>query len=113
LRRLLTDVGSIGYWHDFGHVQIRHNLTLVDHAEWLSEMLPHLVGCHVHDVMFPCTAYHLPFKGMIDFAALLPSMPPSIPLVWELSPKTSGDTIVAALAHWRERFVSTEDSSAG
>ncbi|PWT78048.1 MAG: hypothetical protein C5B58_15835 [Acidobacteria bacterium] len=113
LRRLFTDIASIGYWHDSGHAQIRHNLTLADHAEWLSEMSPRLVGCHIHDVIFPCSAYQLPFKGMIDFSALLSSVPSSIPLVWELSPQTSGHAIAGALALWRERFVSRERCSAG
>src|SRR3984957_2270104 len=71
-RRLFNEItdGTIGYWHDFGHAQVRHNLTLIDHGEWLTEMSPWLIGCHVHDVEFPARDHRVPFSGMIDFAAL-------------------------------------------
>jgi sugar phosphate isomerase/epimerase len=105
-RRLFQDIadGTIGYWHDFGHAQVRHNLTLIDHAEWLGEMAPQLIGCHIHDVKFPARDHRVPFSGMIDFAALVPSLPAEHPLVWELSSNTSKDDIVAALTHWYQRF---------
>jgi sugar phosphate isomerase/epimerase len=105
-RRLFRDIGedTIGYWHDFGHAQVRHNLTLIDHAEWLGEMAPRLIGCHIHDVQFPARDHRVPFSGMIDFAALIPSLPPGIPMVWELSSSASKDDIVAALTHWNQRF---------
>jgi sugar phosphate isomerase/epimerase len=83
---------------------VRHNLTLVDHAEWLAEMAPRLIGCHIHDVQFPARDHRVPFSGMIDFAALIPSLPAEQPMVWELSSSASKDDIVAALAHWKERF---------
>jgi len=97
--------GTVGYWHDFGHAQVRHNLTLVDHAEWLAEMTPRLVGCHVHDVQFPARDHRVPFSGMVDFAALVPSLPAELPMVWELSSSASKDDIVAALTHWKQRFL--------
>ena len=105
-RRLFKEIadGTIGYWHDFGHAQVRHNLTLVDHAEWLAEMAPRLIGCHIHDVQFPARDHRVPFSGMIDFAALIPSLPAEQPMVWELSSSASKDDIVAALNHWKERF---------
>jgi DNA-binding transcriptional LysR family regulator len=40
LRRL--DSAHVGYWHDFGHAQIKHNLGLLNHAQWLA------VGVHTH-----------------------------------------------------------------
>jgi sugar phosphate isomerase/epimerase len=105
-RRLFHDIAddTIGYWHDFGHAQVRHNLTLLDHAEWLAEMAPRLIGCHIHDVQFPARDHRVPFSGMIDFAALIPSLPVEPPLVWELSSSASKDDIVAALIHWKHRF---------
>jgi sugar phosphate isomerase/epimerase len=103
-RRLFSEIEAIGYWHDFGHAQIRHNLTFIDHAEWLSEMSSHLVGCHVHDVLFPNLDHQVPFSGMIDFETLIGLIPSAVPLVWELSPGAAKDEIVSALAHWRQRF---------
>jgi sugar phosphate isomerase/epimerase len=106
-RRLFKEIpdGSVGYWHDFGHAQVRHNLTLIDHAEWLAEMSPRLIGCHIHDVQFPARDHRVPFSGMIDFAALIPSLPVGQPIVWELSSSASKDDIVAALTHWKQRFL--------
>jgi len=105
-RRLFKEIGddTIGYWHDFGHAQVRHNLTLIDHAEWLGEMSSRLIGCHIHDVQFPARDHRVPFSGMIDFASLLPSLAREQPMVWELSSSASKDDIVAALTHWKQRF---------
>ncbi len=107
LRRLFKEIGdgTIGYWHDFGHAQVRHNLTLIDHSEWLAEMAPRLIGCHLHDVQFPARDHRVPFSGMIDFPALIPALPAEQPLVWELSSSASKDDIVAALTHWKQRFL--------
>jgi sugar phosphate isomerase/epimerase len=105
-RRLFKEIagGTIGYWHDFGHAQIRHNLTFIDHAEWLAEMSSRLIGCHIHDVEFPSRDHYVPFSGMIDFTTLLPSLPEGQPMVWELGSSASKDDIVAALTHWKIRF---------
>jgi sugar phosphate isomerase/epimerase len=105
-RRLFKEIAddTIGYWHDFGHAQVRHNLTLIDHAEWLAEMSPRLIGCHIHDVRFPARDHRVPFSGMIDFESLLSSLTSEQPMVWELSSSASKDDIVAALTHWKERF---------
>lgn len=105
-RRLFKEIPDriIGYWHDFGHAQIRHNLTFIDHAEWLTEMSSRLIGCHIHDVRFPSHDHHVPFSGMIDFATLLPLLPDKQPMVWELNSGASKDDIVAALTHWQQRF---------
>jgi sugar phosphate isomerase/epimerase len=39
---LLDELNSpqTGYWHDFGHIQIKENLGFVDHAEWLRTIGP-------------------------------------------------------------------------
>jgi sugar phosphate isomerase/epimerase len=105
-RRLFSELGSIGYWHDFGHAQIRHNLTFLDHAEWLSEMASHLMGCHIHDVLFPCDDHKVPFSGMIDFAAFFSGVPSDLPLVWELNSQVSKDEITSALARWKQEVSS-------
>jgi sugar phosphate isomerase/epimerase len=105
-RRLLTDIpdGAMGYWHDFGHAQVRHNLTLVDHAEWLSEMSSRLIGCHVHDVQFPAQDHCAPFTGMIEFTKLVSLVPANTPMVWELDSRVSKEEIGSALSRWKAAF---------
>jgi sugar phosphate isomerase/epimerase len=94
----------VGYWHDFGHVQLKHNLGLLDHSEWLERISPHLIGGHVHDVEWPARDHRVPFSGTLDYAALLRFFPPSCPLVWELSPTREAGEIRAALGRWRREF---------
>jgi len=95
----------IGYWHDFGHVQLKHNLGLLDHAEWLAAIAPRLIGGHVHDVEWPARDHRVPFFGAtIDFTPLIRQFPADAPLVWELSPTRDPNQIHEALAIWRERF---------
>jgi sugar phosphate isomerase/epimerase len=105
-RRLFQDFSPevVGYWHDFGHAQIRHYLTLSDHRSWLEEMLPRLFGCHVHDVKFPDRDHQVPFSGEIAFAELIPLIPPGTPLVWELSSSATAPEIKVALERWRTLF---------
>jgi sugar phosphate isomerase/epimerase len=76
---------GVGYWHDFGHVQRKHNLSLLDHARWLAQMRPHLAGCHVHDVEWPHRDHRVPFMGDMELEKLLGLVPPGLPMVWELS----------------------------
>ena len=91
----------VGYWHDFGHVQLKHNLGLVDHAEWLATAAPHLIGGHVHDVEWPARDHRVPFFGAtIDFKNLLAHFPDDCPLVWELSPTRDASQIGEALERW-------------
>jgi sugar phosphate isomerase/epimerase len=94
----------VGYWHDFGHAQVRQNLTLHDHAEWLQAVAPRLLGCHMHDVIYPDRDHRIPFTGTVPFSQLLPMIPEHAPLVWELSPSAQADAIRAALQKWRELF---------
>ncbi len=93
----------VGYWHDFGHVQLKHNLGLLDHAEWLESVAPRLIGGHVHDVEWPARDHRVPFFGpTIDFQSLLPHFPEDAPLVWELSPTREASQIREALARWKK-----------
>ena len=95
---------AVGYWHDFGHAQVRQHLTLLDHAEWLQAAAPRLLGCHVHDVIYPDHDHRIPFTGTVPFKELLPMIPEHAPLVWELSPSAEADAIRIALQKWRELF---------
>ncbi len=102
LRRL--DSVNAGYWHDFGHAQIKHNLGLIDHRQWLERAAPLALGCHVHDVRWPFRDHSAPFTGEVDFANLLPLFPKSCVMVFELSPRTPVEDIRSATARWQELF---------
>ncbi len=95
----------VGYWHDFGHVQLKHNLGLLDHGRWLETMAPHLIGGHVHDVEWPARDHRVPYFGAtIHFASLVPRFPADAPLVWELSPTRKAGQIREALQTWKVEF---------
>ena len=101
LQSRFADNPWVGYWHDFGHVQLKHNLFLLDHARWLEAISPHIIGGHVHDVEWPARDHRVPFSGTLDYAALLKVFPPGCPLVWELSPTRDAADIRAGLERWR------------
>ena len=94
----------VGYWHDFGHVQLKHNLGLLDHIEWLEKISPHLIGGHVHDVQWPARDHRVPYSGTLDYAPLLRHFPAGCPLVWELSPTREAAEIRTALERWKSEF---------
>ena len=94
----------VGYWHDFGHVQRKHNLGLLDHYEWLSSMEPYLIGCHLHDLQWPSRDHRVPLSGEIEFEKLMPFVGKGKPVVWELSPTRKKSDIKKALPEWISRF---------
>lgn len=95
----------LGAWHDFGHVQRKANLGLLDHAQHLAAIAPRLLGCHVHDVAWPDRDHRIPFTGgCVDFKRLMPFVPGNIPLVWELSPSQKRVEIIGKLAEWAAKF---------
>ena len=106
--RLLAHYGEcpwIGFWHDFGHVQRKANLGLLNHAELLSTIAPRLLGCHVHDVAWPEKDHRVPFTGGgVDFDVLMPLVPEGIPLVWELSRSQKVSQVAENLVKWKEKF---------
>jgi sugar phosphate isomerase/epimerase len=106
MRALLQDFAPpwVGYWHDFGHVQLKANLGLLDHHEWLAEMSPRLLGCHLHDVVWPARDHRVPFQGSVDYGRLLPLVPPRVPLVWELSPMRKVQDILMAREVWQAKY---------
>ncbi|MBV9999108.1 MAG: sugar phosphate isomerase/epimerase [Verrucomicrobia bacterium] len=96
-----ADFAEVGYWHDFGHAQVRANLGWIDHREWLTAMKSRLFGAHVHDVRFPDLDHLAPFTGMTPWAELFAILPPETLCVWEMSPRLPAAEIIAALAKWR------------
>lgn len=95
---------SVGYWHDFGHVQRKANLGLLDHYTWLERIRPWLIGCHFHDVIWPHRDHRVPFQGRVDFDRLLPLVPGHCPVVWEMSPRRKKADIMQALPEWKARY---------
>ncbi|MBC7980980.1 MAG: sugar phosphate isomerase/epimerase [Armatimonadetes bacterium] len=98
------DNSWIGYWHDFGHVQLKHNLGLLDHYEWLETISKYTIGGHVHDVQWPARDHRIPFSGTLDYEAILKYFPEVCPLVWELSPTRESTEIRNSLEIWKSRF---------
>ncbi len=107
LQEHFKDNPWVGYWHDFGHVQLKHNLGLLDHDQWLKKMSPYLIGAHVHDVRWPARDHRVPLTGELDFKKLLRHIPTGKPLVWELSPTRKTEQIRQALKLWKETFPET------
>lgn len=103
---ILDDINSpyVGYWHDFGHVQIKHNLSFLDHYDWLNSMRNRLIGCHLHDTKWPNLDHHIPGDGSIDYDRLVPLIPRGTFVIWELGPKRKAEDIITARSKWIERF---------
>lgn len=98
------DHAHAGYWHDFGHAQIKHNLGLIDHAQHLERMAPRLVGCHIHDTRPPFRDHCPPFTGSTPFEILVPMLPEKCAAVLEMAPRTEAADIVNAAKEWHKRF---------
>ena len=97
-----ADTPHVRYWHDFGHIQRKHNLLLLNHDQYLRELRPYLYGAHVNDVQWPSRDHRAPFQGgCVDFAHLLPAyFTQSMPLPWELSPSVSREQILESKQRW-------------
>jgi sugar phosphate isomerase/epimerase len=95
---------QLGYWHDFGHLQIKENLGFIDHAEWLRLIGPRAFGCHVQDCIWPAKDHEAPFTGAVNFEKLVPLLPTNCLFVWEMSPNKTADVIRRSVQTWKERF---------
>jgi len=98
------DTPHLRYWHDFGHAQMRENLGLLDHAEWLADVAPYAAGAHLQDATWPDKDHLIPFEGEIPFDLLVPLLPSSLPYILELSSRSQPDAIRAAVVRWNSRF---------
>jgi sugar phosphate isomerase/epimerase len=106
LAELLQEMNSpnLGYWHDFGHCQVKENLGFIDHAEWLDTVGPRAFGCHVQDCIWPAREGQLPFTGNVDFEKLVPLLPTNCLFVWQMNPNKTADAIRQSVQMWKERF---------
>jgi len=106
LPALLDEMNSpqLGYWHDFGHAQIKENLAFLDHAEWLRAIGPRTLGCHVQDCIWPAQDHQPPFAGNVDLEKLVPLLSSDCIFVWEMSPNKTADDIRRSVQIWKEHF---------
>jgi sugar phosphate isomerase/epimerase len=106
LPALLDELNSaqLGYWHDFGHSQIKENLAFLDHSEWLRTIGPRTFGCHLQDCVWPAKDHEPPFTGDVDFEKLVPLLPVNCLFVWEMSPNRTAAGICKSVQIWKERF---------
>jgi sugar phosphate isomerase/epimerase len=106
LAELVEQVNSpnLGYWHDFGHSQVKENLGFIDHPEWLRTIAPRAFGCHVQDCIWPAQERQLPFTGSVDFEKLVPLLPANCLFVWKMNPNKTADAIRESVQLWKERF---------
>jgi sugar phosphate isomerase/epimerase len=106
LPALLDEMDSpqIGYWHDFGHAQIKENLAFLDHAEWLRRIAQRTLGCHVQDCIWPAQDHQPPFAGDVDLERLVPLLPSNCLFVWEMSPRKTADEIRRSMQIWKQHF---------
>lgn len=93
--------GSVRYWHDIGHAQIKHNLGLIDHPLFLESLSQYVVGFHIHDVSFPAADHLPPGKGQIDFGALKNFIKPEHIKVLELHPQITQEEIKEGVKYLR------------
>ena len=103
---LLDELNSpnAGYWHDFGHIQIKENLGFLDPEEWLRTIGPRAFGCHVQDCVWPAQDHQPPFAGQVDLEKLVPLLPADCLFVWEMSPRKTVEEICRSVVTWKERF---------
>ncbi|MBV9128263.1 MAG: sugar phosphate isomerase/epimerase [Verrucomicrobia bacterium] len=97
----------VGYWHDFGHVQVKHNLGFLDHHDWLRAIRGRLFGCHLHDTAWPMTDHRVPFAGGVEYDRLVPLLPENTYFVYELHPRQPADAVRTSLARWQSQFPGT------
>lgn len=98
------DPAVCGYWHDLGHIQIKENLFLLNHEDWLKQMTSRTFGCHVQDCIWPAQDHQVPFAGDVDLKRLVPLLPRDCTMVWELSPRKTAVEIRRGLEKWKETF---------
>lgn len=99
------DCPWIGVWHDFGHMQRKANLGLLNHEEELRKIAPRILGCHLHDVAWPDKDHLLPLSTHgVDFTKLMPLVPHGIPLVWEVNPTIKRSHVLEHMQAWKTKF---------
>lgn len=106
LPALLDELNSphAGYWHDFGHIQIKENVGFLDHEEWLRTIGSRAFGCHLQDCVWPAQDHQPPFAGDVDLQKLVPLLPADCLFVWEMSPRKTVEEIRRSVSIWKNHF---------
>lgn len=87
---------SVGYWHDTGHAQIKHQFGLIDHRDHLSSLSEQLTGFHLHDVSENGVDHQPIGSGSVDFKMIAEFLRSHHELVLELSPHVSAEDVLAS-----------------
>ncbi len=95
---------AFGYWHNFGHAQIKHYLTLLDHRQWLEQIGARAIGSSVDDLQGLAQRYLPPFTGAIAYEKLMPLLPKCSVFVLDLRGFTENGAIVTAAKRWKSTF---------
>lgn len=95
---------AVGYWHDCGHAQIKHQYGLMNHAEHLEKLAPRLIGFHIHDVSESGRDHQVPGTGVIDFKMISDFVRPEHSLILELSPGLSTGEVLQSRDYVVECF---------
>lgn len=99
----LSGSKSIGYWHDTGHAQIKHQFGLLDHRKHLESLQKYLAGFHLHDVTAQGLDHQPIGTGEVDFDMVLSFLRPEHELVLELSPHLKSEDVLASRDYICER----------
>ncbi len=92
----LDEPGTVGYWHDTGHAQIKEQFGIIEHKELLSNNRERLLGFHLHDVS-PVGRDHLPLgSGQVDFEMIKTFIRPEHLLILEMGPYVSSADVAAS-----------------
>ena len=92
----LPEQEAVGYWHDTGHAQIKHEAGLADHYELLSLNSDRLTGFHLHDVTGEDRDHSEIGTGRINFDRLSQFFQPHHALVLELHPALKVEQVRAS-----------------
>jgi sugar phosphate isomerase/epimerase len=93
LQQLVSEHGVFGYWHDAGHAQLKDSAGLLQHAAFLEQMRPHLIGFHLHDVSEEGKDHQPPGSGIIDWDMIASHIQQEDTVVLELSPRLKTEQI--------------------
>ena len=90
----LKDKEVFGYWHDSGHAQLKERMGLLNHRDFLSQLRPHLIGFHLHDVSQKNQDHQVPGTGVIDWSILAENVRDGDVVVMEMSPRLTKEELL-------------------